>query len=555
MPQSPSPELSDYLSALKRRRALLLGVSLPVLALSLALALGLPDVFVSTGLITYTNATIPGELPTQGPPRDKAYIDLYILGLTGAVLNPAVLKQLVQEMPELVKAGQTREDAILDIIDRTHVRPVTAPILDPDSGRRRDVISAFAISFDSREPVEAQRVSAWLTRAFIGGNRVGLQMRAQAARQFYVMAAERYGKHINELQSQLAEFKARHFNELPDVTKLNLGLVDRTQKDLDDVTRQLRASQQERIFLQADLARAQLTGLDEGVLGELQTEYNSKTTRYDANHPDMLGLRRQIDALRASGQSLDTLSVPAQLQMQKSLLALVRQRYSEDHPDVQRIERQIASLNARFGKDASNTERREEAPSGDPVTVRLTSQLNALDTHTAELERRESQLREQLDSLEKRLDESPLLEHEYKTLTDSLQAANAKYDELSKNTMSLEMTSAAIASGRSDELRVVQAPDRPETAAKPRRLLILGAGLALATVLGFTTVVVREGFDQKVRCSRDVHRLLNVWPLVAVPELPNAQRTRHRRLRVGIIAAGTLMTSVAAIVTGRIFYN
>jgi uncharacterized protein involved in exopolysaccharide biosynthesis len=466
-----------------------------------------------------------------------------------------VLKQLLRDMPQLVKPGETRNDAILDIIDRTHVRPVTAPILDPDSGRRRDVISAFAISFDSRDPIEAQRVSSWLTQAFIGGNRAGLQQRARAARQFYVMAAEGYAKRIDDLQRQLAEFKARNFNELPELTQLNLGLVDRTQRDLDDVARQVRASHQERIFLQAELARAQTAGLDTGVLGELQTEYNSKSGRYDSDHPDMLGLRRQIDALRESGQSADTLSVPAQLQIQKSLLAQVRQRYSDSHPDVQRIERQIESLTARLAAGASGSRQTLQAPSGDPATVRLTSQLNALDTNAAELERRESQLREQLDSLEKRVDESPLLEHQYKALTGNLQAAHAKYDELSQTSMSLEMASAAIASGHSDELRVVQPPAVPEIPTKPPRLLIIAAGLVLTAILGFTVVVVREGLDPKVRCSRDVYRLLNVWPLVAIPEMFDPIRARQRRWQLGIFTACTLTVSVAAIVTGRILYN
>jgi uncharacterized protein involved in exopolysaccharide biosynthesis len=35
--------------------------------------------------------------------------------------------------------------------------------------------------------------------------------------------------------------------------------------------------------------------MDEGMLAQLQAEYNKKLATYDENHPDMIALRRQID--------------------------------------------------------------------------------------------------------------------------------------------------------------------------------------------------------------------------------------------------------------------
>jgi uncharacterized protein involved in exopolysaccharide biosynthesis len=551
------PDLSDYLAAMKRRRALLLRVTLPIMAIALALALGLPDIFVSTGLITFKNATIPGEFPAARPRRDKAYLDLYILGLKASVLSPPVLSQLLVEVPLLTKQGETREQVMAEVMDRARVKPVTKPILDPDSGRTRDVIAAFAISFDSRDPLEAQRVSTWLTNAFIDGNRASLQLRVQAARQFYLTASQRYGKRISELESQLAEFKAHHLNELPELTRLNLGLLERSQRDLDAITRQLESSRQERILVDAQLTRARMASLDEGQLGALQSEYNGKQAHYDIDHPDMLGLRRQIAALQTNGQSLDTLSIPAQLQIQKSLLAQVRQRYSEDHPDVKRIERQIAALTTQLstGATAAASAGADQPPAGNPAVARLTGAVNALDTQAAGLERRANQLRAQLESLTHRVEESPLLEHEYKALTTALTAAHAKYDELSATAMSLQVTSTAIATGRSDELRLIEPPQLPATAAKPRRAMIVALGVVLAALLGFTAVVLREGFDTRIRGSRDVARLLHVWPLVAIPDIFDPQRARRRHRHIAVLVACTALASAAAVITGRIFYN
>jgi len=39
-----TPDFSDYVAAVKRRRVLLATVGLPILAIALALAIGLPDI-------------------------------------------------------------------------------------------------------------------------------------------------------------------------------------------------------------------------------------------------------------------------------------------------------------------------------------------------------------------------------------------------------------------------------------------------------------------------------------------------------------------------------
>jgi uncharacterized protein involved in exopolysaccharide biosynthesis len=558
-PEAPPPEIpefADYLSALRRRRALLFGIPLPILAITAALALGLPDVYVATGLVRFTDATISGESPTLPVSHSKMFNDLYMAGLKGAVLSPPVLTQLLSEVPELVTPGEARADIMADIADRTRVKPVMAQILDPGSGRKRNIISAFAVTFDSRDPGTAQKVATWLTNALIGGNRVGLQMRARAAREFYVISMEHYGRHISALESQLADFKARHFRELPELTAMNLGSLGRTQRTLDDIVEQVRGLDVERTLLEGRLAQAQVAALDHSLLGQLQAEYNQKLARHDPNHPEMLSLRRQIGSLSSSGESADALSLPAQLQIAQVMLGQLRQRYSDDYPDVRRLQRQIDALEARM-RTAGAVSAATPLPSnsGNTAVVRLTSQLNALDTQKANLEQRESQLRDQLGTMEQSITASPLIQRDYNTLQKQLATAHAEYDDLRRNALSLDLTIAAIVDGRSDDLVVVQAPTLPQEPAKPHRLVIAAIGSAFAALLGFTIVIFREAFDPKIRSRQDVYRMLKTWPLVAIPVLYDRERTRRKYWRLGALTACTLILSVGALVTGRMLYN
>ncbi len=547
-----TPDFSDYVAAIKRRRVLLASIGLPILAIALALAIGLPDIYVSTGLITFSDATVSGELPTdkERATREKSYMDQYVASLSESVLSAKSLQQLVKEMPSLVQPGDEIGDTLKDINRKTRVETVKMPVLDPDSSREREIISAFTVQYGSRDPETAQKVSSWLTSQFLAVSRGNRLVRAKAAAQFYNVQAEQYRKDIADLESKLAVFKAKNFGNLPELTDLNLNLMDRTQRDLDDVGQQERALRQDKIFLEQQLEQAKNAGTDEGMLQQLQAEYSKKLATYDENHPDMIALRRQIDAIKAGGGAIDSLSLPAQLQAQKQILAQARQRYSEDHPDVKRIERQIATLQTRINAGEINAGN----VVGSPAVVQLKTQINAMDTQLAGLDRRSNELRAKLDEMEKRVEQTPQTEREYKTLTRDLEVAHAKYDEINKSMMDSELTSAAINSGRSDELSLVQAPAVPAKPAKPKRIAIAGIGVMLAILLSLTAVVVAESVDQTVRGSRDVRRVLDLSPLGVIPEIQDAVAARRARWKMVTLTACVVVASTAIVMTVRNFY-
>jgi uncharacterized protein involved in exopolysaccharide biosynthesis len=539
-------------AALKRRRGLLFAVALPILGVALALAIGLPDIFVSTGLITFRDATVSGQLPTdkERATREKSYMDEYVRSLSESVMSPPSLVKLVKAVPQVAAPGEEIGDTLKNIARKTRVETVKVPVLDPDSSRERVIISAFTVEYDSRDPDTALKAATWLTNAFLGASRANLQVRANASAQFYAAQAEQYRKEIATLEQKLAAFKAKNFGNLPELTDLNLNLMDRMQRDLDDTEQQQRTLSQEKIFLEQQLIQARNAGMDEGMLAQLQAEYNKKLATYDENHPDMIGLRRQIDTLKAGGGAVDSLSLAAQLQAQKQILAQARQRYSEDHPDVKRIERQIKSLETRMTAGETSAGN----PVGSPAVVQLKTQINALDNQMAGLERRRADLHTKLDNMQQRVEATPQTEREYKTMTRDLDLAHTKYDDINKSMMDSQLTSAAIASGRSDELSLVQAPSLAASPAKPKRIAIAAIGVMLAIILSLTSVVVAESVDQTVRGSRDIRHVLDLAPLGVIPQIQDAVTARRQRWRMAALTACIMVASTAVVVTARMFY-
>ncbi len=554
--ESPSPELSDYFAAVKRRRMLLASIAVPIIAIAAALAVGLPSIYVATGYFTFTDQTVPGEMPVNATTdavqrTEEQYRDAYVDNLAARVMDYGSLAKLVKAVPGVVPPGTDTTKAVAAVTRRAQFETVRTAVLDPNTGRNLDIISGFTVSYDSRNPRVAAAAAHWLTHAFLMANRSGRLVRAQAAEQFYDGQTRQYRDQIAKIEEKLAAFKAKNYDQLPGLTDLNMNIMETTQRDLDNLTQQVAALRQNRVFLQQQLDAAKNAGDNAGLLTQLEAEYNKKLATYDPDYPDMIALRQQIDQLKEGGGAINSLSLPAQLRAEEQLLAQARLRYTNNFPDVQRIERQIKILKTRI----AHGEKYVGNAVGSPAVVELETQLNANQTQTQALERQSAQMRQQLLQLESRVEATPQVERKYKSLALNLQLAQTKYNQLLKYQMDTQLTSQAIASGRSDRIRIAQEPGLPLTPAKPKRLAIAVVGLMLAILLGLTAVVIAESLDQSVRGSRDVRRVLALSPLGVIPEIQDSATARRHRFQVALLTVCVCVGTAAVLMTVRMFYS
>lgn len=537
--------LQDYLAALKRRRLLLFGIALPIVALAVMLAIGLPDIYQSSGFIEIESAGLnarrsPND-PVAGGPQ---YADQYVESLSKRVLSKQNLRTLLQTHTLYENQAEDPDAALRQLRDAIGVDIVTTQIIDPSTGREREVVTAFTVKFDHRQPKQAYEGAVWLVESFLAANRLDLQREAHTAAQFYAKEAERMRERVAELEAKLAEFKREHAGALPELTNVNLGALERTERDLRDTETQLQALRRERVLLVSQLQQARSSGPEAMSVRALEAEYERMRAQYDPSHPDLVSLRRQIEIAKRGGSTVG-MTLNEQLAHERSILAEARQRYSEDHPDVRRIIRNIEALEARIA--AGDVADRSIAADS-PVAIQLQAQLNATDTQIGALQARSAQLRARLDELEGRLSMTPQVEREYQVVTRDLASARAKYEELVQRRMDSEVSEAAIAGGRADKFKVVQAPSLPREPAKPQRLALVLAGFVLAGIVALSATVAAEALDPTVRGARDVRDILAVSPLVAVPVISNSLATQARRKRLLRFSTYAAASVVAAYV-------
>lgn len=537
MESQASPEFSDYIHAISRRRALLFGIAIPLAVLTVLLAVTLPDIYTSSALVEIdevsSSASITGSASTEA-----SYADQYVTNLKGIVLTDGNLRKLAAEH-DLYPEYADDQGAMLKRLKRDiNVKIVTTPILDPRTGREREVVDAFTLSYDNRSPAKAQQGAQWLVAAFLAEHRRQRQSRASNTAEFFAKEAERVRTHVASLESKLADFKRANAGQLPELTEVNMSIMDRTESQLEQVDVQMRSLRQERVFLAAQLESQRAAGPDAGSLRGLEDEYARRRSTYDESHPDMIALRRQIDSMRYGTSVSAGSSLRSQLTSKRQTLAEARQRYGAEHPDIMKLQRDIATLETRI----KNGERGDvEMSDGSPVGMQLRTQINAIDSQLGSLGARGAELRAKLNSLERNVTAAPQVEREYANATRDLSIAREKYEQLLNRQMDAEVSEAAIVGGRADEFRLVQPPMLPGGPSKPQRLAILFIGLIGAVVLGLSATVAAEALDPKVRGARDIRELLSVSPLVAIPAIRNSRSRRRNAWRFAAASASAVV--------------
>jgi polysaccharide biosynthesis transport protein len=535
MEQESTPRLSDYAVTFKRRAGLAAAIGLPVAVIGIVFALALPDVYRSTAVFQLREGTDP-----QAVRRDQDYADQYVSALTSDVMQAPNRRALVQEVQPYPALKDDPAEATMKVMEAVSVNMVTEKILDPSSGRERDINAGFTVSYEHRDPEMAAKAASWIADKFIIISRRDASQRMADQGKFYAAEAERTRARISELEAKLAEFKRTNFDSLPDSAQSNMSVRSQAEQEIASIQREMNTLQQSRAFMSNQLSQLNAGNVGGQTAYQLEDEYRRKRASYDENHPDMVALRRQIEGLKLGASSTAGMSLPAQLKMKRSILEETRQRYSDNHPDVKRLTRDIATLEQRIARGEKAPV--EDTEANTPASIQLRTQLNAIDSQLASLQLRNAELRNRVKDIDVRLASTPGVEREYESLTRDIGSARQQYDQLLGRRMDAELQAAGIVAGNADKFRMIERPRIADEPAKPYRTAIALLGVIAALALAFIAILVAEVLDGTVRSSRDIQSLLHTTPLAVIPEIRSPDyrpwRTREARVFATSLVAG-----------------
>ena len=217
---------------------------------------------------------------------------------------------------------------------------ISADVVDPRLGRPTKATIAFSVSYDSRSPALAAKVANEITTLYLNENLESRRQTADDTATFLTAEGDRLSKQIDELDGKLAAFKEQNVNNLPELSQLNMQLMNRAEEELRETDTRMRSLDQQIVYLDAQLAQltptAQLyTETGERILSPadrlktLKSEYARANAIYAPTHPDVLRMKREIEGLEKQVGRVDTGNdLARQLSDAQSQLAAAREKYA-----------------------------------------------------------------------------------------------------------------------------------------------------------------------------------------------------------------------------------
>lgn len=527
--------MRDYLHAFRRRARLFFLVVAAIFGTAAIFAVALPDEFRSSAEMA---------INLEGPNIDllepvvlTAYADQYVKSLEQKVLTSKNLRAWLEESNIYAEDRETATEAELIKQMRNDIRVsmTFTAVIDERTGKEVDLITGFATAFTSRNPEGTHIVANNMAAAFLAEDKATRIQRAETTSGFLYEQIEAKQEEIIGLEAKIAAFKEENAGNLPELMFMNMTVLERTERDLENLQTQISALQQDRLFRQAQLDEIRRNSPSGARVAQLEEEYLRVIAIYGPDHPDVIRIKRQVAALTGGNISA---SGSLEIEQLETQLAEALQRYTEVHPDVVNLKRRIEALRAGGGSASGLVPQ-------DVDYLQLRAQVNAIDTDLAARRARAAELREKQEELQVRIANTPQVERQYQVLTRDLQTAQLAFDDLRERLAQAQQTESFESGERGARLELVRNANVPIEPAGPQRLAILVLGILVSVTLAGGTILIAEMSDSTVRSGKDIRTMLHTHPIVAVPVVQNSLFHRDRRWQLArITLSGFLLAAI-----------
>lgn len=545
--------LDDYLRAIARRRKLLIGTFLGIVVVAVATAFLWPTRYESAATILIEQQEIPQEMVRS---TITSYADQRVQIISQQVMTTANLLSIINKYdlyPRLVRS-RAREVVLAEMRDDISMNMISAEVVDPRSGRPTEATIAFTLGYRGATPDLALKVANELTTLFLDKNIESRNQQVSETASFLENEASRLSREIQTLEAALSQFKAENLEQLPELAELNMNLMDRTEREMTEVDRQLRSLAERRIYLEAELAKLARSGATSAYTssGErvystadrlkfLETELASLESGYSDEHPDVVRIRREVSALKTRlSRRDDSADVPVLLEDLVAEREQLLERYTSEHPSVREVERRIAAFDEGALDDSL----------GDPAVTQLRAQLAAANAEEQSLNELKIELAARVRDFERKLARTPVIEKDYYALARDLDNARAKYSEIRAREMEARLAANMESDRKGERLTLIEPPLPPEKPVSPNRPLIITFGVFAALVLAAAAVGVAEALDKTIRGRNALERVTQLNTLGIIPPIMTAtdhRRDTRRKLTLVASAAGAVVVGVIAV--------
>jgi polysaccharide chain length determinant protein (PEP-CTERM system associated) len=393
----------------------------------------------------------------------------------------------------------------------------------------------FAVSYRSRDPRTAQRVTERLAADFIEQNLKERVDVADATNVFLDSQLQSALQRLVEKERQLEQYRLQYAGELPTQVPANQQVLQSKQMQVQAVVDSISRDRDRRLVVQRELADLQAAT--------------------PASEPVSDGARAPVVAEESE--------VAAALAAAERELRDLQSRYTAQHPDVAAARRRVRELQQKAAAEVrlAGAPGITAAPAGVSAAERarqnrrrqLGSEIENIDQQIAAKQLEERRLRGEMAELQGRIDAAPTRETELVALTRDYETLQQIYVNLlarkedSKISANLEKRQIGEQFRILDPARVPEKPYSPDR----ERLLAIGAvaGLALAGLL----VAWLEYRDATLKTEEEILSCVGLPVIAVIPVMTRTIEPPRSRLRRLVPWSATAAVTTAANAVRQIF--
>jgi polysaccharide chain length determinant protein (PEP-CTERM system associated) len=421
----------------------------------------------------------------------------------------------------------------LDLYRNKRVREVMEDVV----GQMRDDITvtltpksqdSFRVTYVNTNPAVARQVTERLASLYIDQNLKDRETQAESTNQFLEAQLQDAKVRLIEHEKKLEAYRRTHSGQLPSQLQGNLQAIQNAQLQLQAASETMNRGRERRLLIERQIA---------------DTEALPVTT-----------------PPAAPGETGESVSPAAQLEVARARLGAYRVRYTPDHPDVLALQRIIADLEKQLAdaSPASPTESNARALSPAHAAQQkkvsdLKAELEVVDLQLKANQAEEARLKQVINEYQAKIDALPKRESELTELTRDYSTLQTGYSTLLMKREDSKIAANLERQQIGEQFRVLDPASLPQRPFNQlQRIALINSAAACGLILGVFVVALLEFLNSSFRREDEVLRGLKLPVLALIPVMTSAeQRQRHRRRALLIDGAGVavllLTTAVLAV--------
>ena len=492
--------IKDFKEILKRRKWSIILPALIVFAISAIVAFALPPIYRSTATILIEEQEIPREYVMS---MVTSYAEQRIQSSTQRIMSSTRLLEIINRFNLYADLRQkwTIEEVIEKMRKDIKFENISTEVVDRRTGRPTAAIIAFTVSYEGKNPGIVQQVANVLASLYLEENLRTRDEKTAGASKFIEDEMKDVQASLAQQDAQIAAYKQKHLNALPELTQSNLQELDRVERNIEQLDIQLQNLKDRESQLQAQLA----------------------STTPDFANPD----KDRLKELRVK-------------------LVFLTTRYSDQYPDVIKTKGEIAELEKKLqitGEGAIGNK------PDNPAYINIASQLASTQSEIDTLKKQIAAFREKREDYHRRILNSPRVEEGYRVLVGERNNLQVKYDDLMKKHMETKVASGLEKEQMGEKFTLIDPPRMPEKPVSPNILAILLIGFVLGIGSGVGTASLKEHYDQSVRNAEALAKAVGFTVLASIPEILTSQDiVRAKKKRITLIVGVVLLIIIGVIV-------